>query len=522
MANVRFYTGTRAQYDSLVSHNPLALYFCDDTGELFKGDICLSDGIRIVPTRADLPECSCAADGIVYFIAETKSGFMVSPDRTEWLQTIYAPVTDAYAIPEEEMYTTVTTVGAVRDIEEKIYKRIEEVASGGDLSTLTPVDGTIKIADTADGGKSIGVAIASIGGNALQAVDGGLFVPTVIVPEYTIEKQTTAEDGFAASYKLKKTVGEEVSYVGDTINIAKDMVLQSAALETVTEAGIPYVGAVVGDPYIKMTFNDANASHLYIPVKGLVDTYTAGGGIEIVDNKISVKFAANTHGLVAVDGALMLNLATKDNDGAMSKEDKMALDAIPSVYVAHKYEVTGVPVGTLVDYRDKEIRVMCPADTEWKLQNVGANGNANMYYMGFKAYAPEGAISFKEDDKDFIEDQAMYYFENNDFAGVDKYGRKYSIVWLALARYDEATQTWTYYGSMSSESKYIGWYYTVEWYDADGKVIASDQIRINLSNEDCHNNIKPYYMANYATSSEVDVLKDSIAEMGESYTWGEM
>ncbi len=69
MANVKFYSGTRAQYDSLVSHNPLALYFCDDTGELFKGDICLSDGIRIVPTRADLPECSCAADGIVYFIA---------------------------------------------------------------------------------------------------------------------------------------------------------------------------------------------------------------------------------------------------------------------------------------------------------------------------------------------------------------------------------------------------------------------------------------------------------------------
>ena len=45
MANVKFYAGTRKQYDSLVSRNPLALYFCDDTGELFKGDVCLSDGI---------------------------------------------------------------------------------------------------------------------------------------------------------------------------------------------------------------------------------------------------------------------------------------------------------------------------------------------------------------------------------------------------------------------------------------------------------------------------------------------
>ena len=40
---------------------------------------------------------------------------------------------------------------------------------------------------------------------------------------------------------------------------------------------------------------------------------------------------------------------------------------------------------------------------------------------------------------------------------------------------------------------YIGWYYSVEWYDADGVIIASDCIRINLSNEECHSDIKPYY-----------------------------
>ena len=337
MANVRFYAGTRAQYDSIVSHNPLALYFCDDTGELFKGDICLSDGIRIVPTRADLPECSCAADGIVYFIAETKSGFMVSPDRTEWLQTIYAPVTDAYTIPEEEMYTTVTTVGAVRDIEAKIYERIEQIASGGTLGGLTPVDGTILITNTDDGGKSIGVAIAPDSGNTLVAVDGGLFVPTVIVPEYFIEQQEVAEEGFAASYKLKKIVGDEVSYVGDSINIAKNMVIQSATLETVTEDGVPYAEAKVGDPYIKMVFNNEGASNLYLPVKGLVDTYTAGSGIEIIDNKISIKLANVTHGLVAVDGALALNLATQASDGAMSKEDKTFLDALKELNISSTY-----------------------------------------------------------------------------------------------------------------------------------------------------------------------------------------
>lgn len=516
MANVRFYSGTRAQYDSLVSHNPLALYFCDDTGELFKGDICLSDGIRIVPTRADLPECSCAADGIVYFIAETKSGFMVSPDRTEWLQTIYAPVTDAYTIPEEEMYTTVTTVGAVRDIEAKIYKRIEEVANGGGLTNLVPVDGTIKIADTTDGGKSIGVAIAPDAGNALVAVDGGLFVPTVIVPEYAIEKQATAEDGFAASYKLKKTVGNEISYVGDTINIAKDFVLQSATLEIATEDGVPYAEAKIGDPYIKMVFNNAEASNLYIPVKGLVDTYTAGDGIEIVDNKISVKLASDNHGLVAVDGALSLNLATRKTDGAMSKEDKRFIDSIPYAYVVRKYDISGTPAGTLVDYRDHEIRVMCPADAEFTKQAVGAGGDTNTYYMTIRTYAPTNAVGYKEHLGDQVDAEILTDLKT------DEYGRRYQPTWLGIAKYDDATSTWTYYGSQSTASKFIGWDYRIDWYDANNKVIASDSVRINLSNEDCHNITRSYYGPENDIVTEVESVKETVAEIQEAYSWGEM
>ena len=234
MANVKFYSGTRAQYDSLVSRNPLALYFCDDTGELFKGDICLSDGIRIVPTRADLPDFSCAADGIVYFIAATKSGYMVSPDRTEWLQTIYAPIRDVSLIPESEIYNTVTTVGAVRDIEAKIYERIEEVASSGATANLMPIDGSLIIKDN-----TIDIGISAEPGNALTKKVDGLYVGT-------------------------STSGN----------------------------------------------------------------YAAGLGLTLVDGTFSVKLADNTHGLVAVDGALTINLATKDSDGAMSKEDKAFLDAL--------------------------------------------------------------------------------------------------------------------------------------------------------------------------------------------------
>ena len=134
MANVRFIKTTKQRYLNRDVYDPTALYFCEDTGEIFKGNVLFTDGIRIVPTKADLPECPCAADGVVYYIAETKSGYMMSPDRTEWLQTIYAPVADVNSIPEGEEYNVVTTVGAVRDIENAIYayvdQEIAEVNSG--------------------------------------------------------------------------------------------------------------------------------------------------------------------------------------------------------------------------------------------------------------------------------------------------------------------------------------------------------------------------------------------------------
>lgn len=172
-----------------------------------------------------------------------------------------------------------------------------------------------------------------------------------------------------------------------------------------------------------------------------------------------------------------------------------------------KYEISHKPVGALVNYGEKEIRVMCPSDTKWVKQDVGETGNANMYYMGFKAYAPEGAVSFKEGDRGVIIDE-MFTFDD-EFAGTDEFGRNYSICWFALASYDEASDTWTYFGKNSTASKYIGWTYIVEWYNADGIVIASDCIRINLSNEECHFSVEPYYvnsavdMANAYTDEQI-------------------
>lgn len=189
--------------------------------------------------------------------------------------------------------------------------------------------------------------------------------------------------------------------------------------------------------------------------------------------------------------------AVEESKNYADEKDAEILELVKVSYEKVEYEISAKPVNTLVDYCEKEIRVMCPVDTEWELQQSGAGADANKYYIGLKAYAPnENVVSFKEDLAEIIADDTMYYFENNEFAGVDEDGRKYSIVWLPVAVYDEVNKAWTYYGVNSSASKYIGWYYSVEWYNADGLKVASDCIRVNLSNEECHSRIEPFYISN--------------------------
>ena len=222
-----------------------------------------------------------------------------------------------------------------------------------------------------------------------------------------------------------------------------------------------------------------------------------------------------------------------DTEEVNAKIDKAVTDTVASAnaytdgkveaalaeHLVKKYEIAYKPEGTLVNYGEKEIRVMCPDSTVWTKQNVGSTGNANYYYMGFKAYAPEGAVGFKEGDQGVIENE--YFDFTGDFAGTDEFGRNFSIVWLALASYNESTGEWTYFGKNSTTSHYVGWTYVVEWYNADGVVIASDSVRINLSNEKCHSSIEPYYLsdviktANAYTDAQIE---EKIAEVTGAIT----
>ena len=167
-----------------------------------------------------------------------------------------------------------------------------------------------------------------------------------------------------------------------------------------------------------------------------------------------------------------------------------------------KYEVSGVPEGTLVKYFDNEVRVMCPKDAEFHKQNVGAGGLSNRYYMNFTMFAPEGAVTFREGTQGMT--AAELVLEDELRTVVD--GKR--TIWLSLAVLDEATGEWTYRGDESTVDRCIGWNVLVEWYDAEGKVIIRDSFRVNIANEKCFDSVVPLYREGLANK---EFVKEQIA-----------
>lgn len=235
----------------------------------------------------------------------------------------------------------------------------------------------------------------------------------------------------------------------------------------------------------------------------------------VTNLQTEVEKKANTEDVQSDIEQAKLEVIGSVKDYADEKDAKV-LNVAKHTYEQIKYEVTGVPNGVLVDYREDEIRIMCPVDTVFTKQSVGVGGNSNSYYMTFKTYFPnENAVGYIEHLGELVDDEILTK------ASTDEYGRKYQSTWLALADYDESTGSWKYRGAESTKDGYYGYDYQIDWYNADGVMIASDSVRINLSNEECHFSVEPYYVSK--TVSEAKAYTDEqiaakIAELAQAFT----
>lgn len=274
--NVKFLKGTAAQYTGLASKDVNTFYFTSDDKNLYLGEIKLSNA-------ADLAAA-------VLRIGQNE--------------------TDIASI-EEQLSTLLGGEGEGTSIQDMIDEAIATVQT--QIGTLSSLNTTAK-------------------DNLVNAINE----VRAAVSAGDTEAQVTLEEGTSADYAKVYTLKQGESTVG-TINIPKDMVVKSGAVETDPAGQAP-------GTYIVLTLANATSDKIYVNVGTLVDIYTAQQSAAQV--QLSINSRTREISATLVDGGvseakLAANAVTtaKIADGNVT-EAKIAAGAVSSEKVAANAIVT--------------------------------------------------------------------------------------------------------------------------------------------------------------------------------------
>lgn len=330
MANVSFIRGS---YEKINAQSKVdgQILVAKDTKQLFvdvgETRLLINDVIVV----SSLGEATTADVNKFYYV--TDGNIFAKSNGTSWTQInaqqVIAEGTDNGTISVGGKDVSVHGLGsaAFTDADNYDVAGTAVTEANKKVGSVTAGDDSVTIAGEATA-PTVAVKLSDDEDNALKLVTDGLKVELDAAPEYVIEKEGTATEGYLATYVLKK----DGVQAGVKIDIPKDYLVKTATVETVEIVDQPYIDAVVGDKYIDFTVNtvgdDGNESHIYLSVKDLVTPYTAGNGIEISgSNEITVK-VDKTNGLSVNETGISLAVATAENSGAMSGADKAKLDEI--------------------------------------------------------------------------------------------------------------------------------------------------------------------------------------------------
>ena len=171
----------------------------------------------------------------------------------------------------------------------------------------------------------------------------------------TVEKKSTADTGFLASYVVK----QGGSQVGATINIPKDFLVKSGSVKTCTVADQPVSGYVVGDKYLDLVVNTKDGSgsdeHLYVLVSDLVDVPIDWSDIE--NKPSSFTPSSHSHGYLDEEGRVTNTNMSRyitvpvgvDTYNKLVKANKMENTAIVQPTALSNLGTTGGATQTVVN-----------------------------------------------------------------------------------------------------------------------------------------------------------------------------
>ena len=285
MANVKFLTGSYAQYVSLTQKSDDTLYFIDN-GQIYKGATSYTDQIVVVSA---LPSTLTA--GKVYVNTTDKS------------VTYYDGTTSTVVVP-----ATVGTIGdSTPDTDLANVKAIKDFVAAEIAKIPAQVDYTVTLVDET----------AGTGEKTKQTIKQGKSgsekeVGTIVVPDLKMEVKAIPNDGYLKTYQFTYGTGSTFE-----IDIPKDLVVTAGEIIVVNSSS-PISGLTDGT-YLKLTIAN-QTDPIYINTSDLCDVYTgktATDGVSVAVSDTN-EISATLVGKAVTEDNLEDTLAKKINDADTS------------------------------------------------------------------------------------------------------------------------------------------------------------------------------------------------------------
>lgn len=279
-SNVKFLSGTYAQYTALGTYDPSTLYFISE-GAIYKGNVNCTDQVVIVET-----------------LPQTLVGGKIYIEKDSGKVTYYDGTTSTIVIP-----ATVGTIGdSTPDADLANVKAIKDFVAAEIAKIPAQVDYTVTITDET----------AGTGEKTKQTIKQGKTgsekeIGTIVVPDLKMEVKATPNDGYLKTYQF--TYGTGTTF---EVDIPKDLVVTAGEVIVVSDDA-PVSGLTNGT-YLKLTIAN-QSTPVYINTNSLVDVYTGktvtdGVSVTISDtNEISAALV----GKAVAESNLADDLANKIN-----------------------------------------------------------------------------------------------------------------------------------------------------------------------------------------------------------------
>lgn len=331
---VLFLKGTAANY-ALETKNENAMYFCTDTKELYVGsnrfglgDMGIAFYDDATGTAIDTSQSGALSGKVV-----TK----IEKDPTTNYRTLKVFLgTGVTSAAKEEIISAITAMLEGSSVISYTPDSTDPTGEYGaiDLVVDNPVTPAIGDVTFTKGANGLSAEVTKLG---VKGVKSGEQVVSVDANEELSSTLTLAYDNTGSTPYLQiKGIGGAVVTQIDATPFIKDGMLDSVSLVAGT-------GADAGKTFLHMVFNtDASKQDIDLDVTDLIDVYTAGNGINITNNVVSLdhtqitaETTATKTASVAVGGSTTIDYVTYDINGLITGTGTLTLS------------VSGLPGGTV-------------------------------------------------------------------------------------------------------------------------------------------------------------------------------